>query len=45
MAGISAAVLIMWIPLYFYGKRIRHASINWRVLRWVKWNFDREVGE
>jgi len=45
MAGISAAILIMWIPFYFYGKRIRHASLEWKVLRWVKWNLDREVGE
>lgn len=46
MAGISAAVLVLWIPFFFFGKRVRHASLNWPIIRRaVQWNLDREVGE
>ncbi|KUJ14268.1 MFS general substrate transporter [Mollisia scopiformis] len=45
MAGISAAVLIFWIPFYIWGKRIRHATWHWTVVRYVHWEEDREVGE
>ena len=45
MAAISAAVLLGWIPLYFWGKKIRHASWSWPVVSHIHWNDDREVGE
>lgn len=45
MAGISAAVLIFWIPLYIWGKRIRYATWHWQVTSYVHWDEDREVGE
>ncbi|KAK4230533.1 major facilitator superfamily domain-containing protein [Podospora fimiseda] len=45
MAAISAAVLLGWIPLYFWGKRIRHASWSWPVVSYIHWSDDREVGE
>jgi hypothetical protein len=45
MAGISSAVLLMWIPFYIYGKRIRYATNEWRVMKSIQWNVDREVGE
>ncbi|OBT66823.1 hypothetical protein VE03_04074 [Pseudogymnoascus sp. 23342-1-I1] len=45
MAGISVAVLLCGIPLYFYGKTIRHVSWNWSVVKLVHWDDDREVGE
>ncbi|KAF3010519.1 hypothetical protein E8E14_009823 [Neopestalotiopsis sp. 37M] len=45
MAGIAAAVLIMWIPLYIWGKQIRHATWNWPILSYIHWEDDREVGE
>ncbi|KAF7193306.1 putative MFS-type transporter [Pseudocercospora fuligena] len=46
MAGISAAVLVCWIPFFVFGKRIRHASLKWPIIqRAVKWSVDREVGE
>jgi hypothetical protein len=45
MAGISGAVLLMLIPLYFFGKRTRHATLKWGVMKGVKWNLDREAGE
>lgn len=45
MAGIAAAVLLCAIPIYFYGKRIRHATWHWSVVKYVHWDDDREVGE
>ena len=45
MAGICAAILVLWIPIYLFGKRIRHATLKWRVMKSVQWNIDREVGE
>lgn len=46
MAGISAAVLVGWIPFFIFGKRIRHASLQWPIIqKAVQWNLDREVGE
>ncbi|KFY74088.1 hypothetical protein V499_05870 [Pseudogymnoascus sp. VKM F-103] len=45
MAGISVAVLLCGIPLYIFGKKIRHASWNWGMVKVVHWNDDREVGE
>lgn len=45
MVGISAAVLLFWIPFYVWGKRIRHATWNWKVISYVHWDEDREVGE
>jgi len=46
MAGISAAVLVCWIPFFIWGKRIRHASLNWPVIKSaVQWSLDRETGE
>lgn len=45
MAGISGAVLLMWIPFYMYGKRIRVATNEWRIMKSIQWDVDREVGE
>lgn len=45
MAGISAAVMVLWVPLYYFGERIRTATLNWRVMSFVRWDMDREVGE
>ncbi|KAJ6782515.1 hypothetical protein PWT90_01660 [Aphanocladium album] len=45
MAGISAAVIIMWIPLYFWGKALRTKTWRWRIMSLVRWADDREVGE
>ncbi|RDW88533.1 MFS general substrate transporter-23 [Coleophoma cylindrospora] len=45
MAGISAAVLLFWIPLYIWGKQIRHATWHWKATSYVHWDEDREVGE
>ncbi|KAH8196873.1 hypothetical protein TruAng_008955 [Truncatella angustata] len=45
MAGIAAAVLLMWIPLYIWGKAIRHTTWHWPLLSYIHWDDDREVGE
>ncbi|CAG8090507.1 unnamed protein product [Penicillium salamii] len=44
-AGINAAVLIMWVPLYIWGKRIRAWYMQLSLARYVQWKSDREVGE
>ncbi|KAI3400270.1 hypothetical protein diail_3651 [Diaporthe ilicicola] len=45
MAGISAGILILWVPMYLWGQRIRHVTWSWPVISYVHWNEDREVGE
>ncbi|KAH6888685.1 major facilitator superfamily domain-containing protein [Thelonectria olida] len=45
MAGIAAAVLVCWIPLYVWGKHIRHVTWHWPLVSYVYWDDDREVGE
>jgi len=45
MAGIAAAVLVCWIPLYLWGKHIRHVTWHWPLISYVYWDDDREVGE
>lgn len=45
MAGITAAVHLLAIPFYFFGKRIRRASLKWKAVQFVQWMKDREVGE
>ncbi|POS78715.1 hypothetical protein DHEL01_v202899 [Diaporthe helianthi] len=45
MAGISAAILVLWVPLYVWGRHIRHVTWSWPVISYVHWSGDREVGE
>ncbi|KAJ5305456.1 uncharacterized protein N7443_005116 [Penicillium atrosanguineum] len=45
MAAICGGVLIFWIPLFIWGKAIRQKTLGWRVMKWVRWDVDREVGE
>lgn len=46
MAGISAAVLLGWVPFYIWGSRIRAATHRWSLLtKTIGWTEDREVGE
>jgi hypothetical protein len=45
MAGISAAILLLWVPFYLFGKRVRHATIHWSIVKAIAWDLDREVGE
>ncbi|KAJ5912133.1 uncharacterized protein N7473_001436 [Penicillium subrubescens] len=45
MAAICGGVLICWIPFFIWGKKIREKTLSWRVMSWVRWDDDREVGE
>lgn len=45
MAGIAAIILILWVPLYIWGGRVRHITWGWPVFRNIDWDSDREVGE
>ncbi|KAK5059919.1 hypothetical protein LTR84_009802 [Exophiala bonariae] len=46
MAGICGGVLLMWVPLFFYGRRIRKSTLQWRMIQnLMQWDKDREVGE
>ncbi|KAJ9130221.1 MFS general substrate transporter [Pleurostoma richardsiae] len=46
MAGISGSVMLFWIPMYFFGKRIRRATWEWGFIRRLAhWDEDREVDE
>jgi len=42
MALISLFVLLLAIPMFFYGARIRRSSLGWRVVRFLRWDEDRE---
>ncbi|KAF5658717.1 major facilitator superfamily transporter [Fusarium heterosporum] len=46
MAGISGGVLLLWIPMYVWGRRVRQATWTWGFIEdLVHWHRDREVGE
>ncbi|KAH7141089.1 major facilitator superfamily domain-containing protein [Dactylonectria macrodidyma] len=45
MAAICGGVLIFWIPLFLWGKKLRQKTISWRIMKFVRWDVDREVGE
>lgn len=45
MAGILGAVILGGVPIYIWGKQIRHATLRWKVMGIVRWNEDREAGE
>jgi hypothetical protein len=45
MAAICGGVLICWIPFFIWGKTIRQTTLSWSVMKWVRWDDDREVGE
>lgn len=42
MAGISAVLLLLVVPLYIWGKSIRQSSLEWRATRYIKWDQDRD---
>lgn len=45
MAGISASIIVLWVPLYIWGARIRRATWEWPIMSTIRWDEDREVGE
>jgi hypothetical protein len=34
MVAIQTGVILLAIPLFFYGKQIRHKSAGWKVISW-----------
>ncbi|KAJ5454352.1 uncharacterized protein N7458_005308 [Penicillium daleae] len=45
MAAISGGCLLFSIPMYIWGKQMRVASMKWKVVQFISWDDDREVGE
>lgn len=45
MAAISGGCLLFSIPIYIWGRQIRFASMKWKVVQFINWDNDREVGE
>lgn len=45
MAGIAGVVIVMAGPLFVWGKKVRHATWRWKVISYIHWSDDREVGE
>ncbi|KAH9213551.1 MFS transporter [Leptodontidium sp. 2 PMI_412] len=37
MAGITAFVLLLSVPMFFWGARLRRWSLGWRVVKFVRW--------
>ncbi|PWY97373.1 MFS general substrate transporter [Testicularia cyperi] len=42
MAAISGAIILLALPMYIWGKRMRQASLNWTVFKVIQWNDDRD---
>jgi hypothetical protein len=34
MAGIQVGIMLLGIPLYYFGKQIRHTSADWKLIIW-----------
>ena len=34
MAGINCGIMLLGVPLYLYGKRIRQETARWKVITW-----------
>lgn len=34
MAGIYTAIMLLGVPLWYWGKRIRHATSKWKIIMW-----------
>lgn len=45
MAAVSGGCLLFSIPMYIWGKQMRVASMKWKVVQFISWDDDREVGE
>ncbi|KAH6874157.1 hypothetical protein B0T10DRAFT_415733 [Thelonectria olida] len=41
----DGTVRVFWIPLYIWGQKIRETTIGWRMMKYARWDIDREVGE
>ncbi|KAI5194023.1 MFS general substrate transporter [Aureobasidium subglaciale] len=47
--GTLAGIIFVWfalaLPLYIWGKRLRRNSLEWKFLKMIQWDEDRETGE
>jgi hypothetical protein len=34
MAGIQFAIVLLGVPLWYFGKQIRHITAKWKVVMW-----------
>jgi hypothetical protein len=34
MVAIQTGVMLFAVPLYYYGKQLRHVSAGWKVISW-----------
>jgi hypothetical protein len=32
MVAVNSAVLLLGVPLYFYGKQVRHKAAGWKII-------------
>lgn len=42
MAAINAFVLLLAVPMFYYGAKLRRWSLGWRAVRFVAWEEARE---
>ncbi|KAI4716390.1 MFS general substrate transporter [Aureobasidium sp. EXF-10727] len=45
LAGIVFGWLALALPLYIWGKPLRQKSLEWKCIRLLQWDIDRETGE
>lgn len=45
LAGIVFGWLALALLLFIWGKRLREKSLEWRFIRLIQWDLDRETGE
>ncbi|KEQ72644.1 MFS transporter [Aureobasidium namibiae CBS 147.97] len=45
LAGIVFGWLALALPLFIWGKQLREMSLDWKIVRLVQWDLDRETGE
>ncbi|THW54888.1 MFS general substrate transporter [Aureobasidium pullulans] len=47
--GTLAGIIFLWfalaLPLYIWGKQLRRKSLDWKFVRLIQWDLDRETGE
>ncbi|TIA65035.1 MFS general substrate transporter [Aureobasidium pullulans] len=47
--GTLAGIIFVWfalaLPLYIWGKQLRQKSLDWKFVRLIQWDLDRETGE
>jgi hypothetical protein len=34
LAAIAFCAILLWVPLFFFGKKLRFASAKWKLIMW-----------